>query len=75
MGSIENIQGEKRKDKYLTSREHLNTEHSDTIPNIFHRVANRIACWRLEARISAMKHDPDSVRNRIGMLGYSLANL
>jgi hypothetical protein len=56
-------------DIYLTSREHLKTEHSETIPSMFQRVAKRIACWRLEALMSAMEQDPDSVRNRIGILG------
>jgi len=56
-------------DTYLTSREHLKTEHSETIPSMFQRVAKRIACWRLEALMSAMKQAPDSVRNRIGILG------
>src|SRR5271168_110685 len=55
---------------HLTRRKHLNTLHSETIPSMFHLVAKRIACCRLDARISAIKQAPESVRNRMGILGY-----
>src|SRR5271154_2601430 len=60
----------REKGMHLTRRKHLNTLHSETMPSMFHLLANRIACCRLDARISAIKEDPESVRNRIGILGY-----
>ena len=60
---------------YLTSRRHLKTLHSDTIPSIFHLVANRIACCKLEARRSAIKVDPASVKNKMGIFGCLRASI